>query len=154
MEHAAVQCRLVRVAKEPLDGVYPWARDRPAQHTPGSARQRSRPVAASARARYNELGGQDDVSNARRVRRVRAGDHSATVNAGLARARANGDKLARRRVKPSIEAQIVTLRDEGYGRFGKKLGRNQRRAARFQGGAVILINRTGTPRRVGTAAPT
>jgi DNA invertase Pin-like site-specific DNA recombinase len=44
------------------------------------------------------------------------------VNAGLARARANGDKLGRRRVKPSIEAQIVTLRDEGYGRFGKKLG--------------------------------
>ena len=35
------------------------------------------------------------------------------VNAGLARARANGDKLGRRRVKPSIEAQIVTLRDEG-----------------------------------------
>ena len=44
------------------------------------------------------------------------------VNAGLARARANGVKLGRRRVKPSIEAQIVTLRDEGYGRFGKKLG--------------------------------
>ncbi len=46
------------------------------------------------------------------------------VNAGLARARANGDKLVRRRVKPSIEAQIVALRDEGYGilRFGKKLG--------------------------------
>ncbi len=37
------------------------------------------------------------------------------VNAGLARARANGVKLGRRRVKPSVEAQIVALRDEGYG---------------------------------------
>jgi DNA invertase Pin-like site-specific DNA recombinase len=33
------------------------------------------------------------------------------VNAGLARARANGVKLGRRRVKPSVEAQIVTLKD-------------------------------------------
>jgi DNA invertase Pin-like site-specific DNA recombinase len=45
------------------------------------------------------------------------------VNAGLARARANGVKLGRRRVKPSVEAQIVTLRDKGYGilKIGKKL---------------------------------
>jgi DNA invertase Pin-like site-specific DNA recombinase len=46
------------------------------------------------------------------------------VNAGLARARANGVKLGRRRVKPSVEAQIVALRDKGYGilKIGKKLG--------------------------------
>jgi DNA invertase Pin-like site-specific DNA recombinase len=46
------------------------------------------------------------------------------VNAGLARARANGVKLGRRRVKPSIEAQVVALRDKGYGilKIGKKLG--------------------------------
>jgi DNA invertase Pin-like site-specific DNA recombinase len=46
------------------------------------------------------------------------------VNAGLARARANGVKLGRRRVKPSVEAQIVPLRDKGYGilKIGKKLG--------------------------------
>src|SRR6267142_1506013 len=46
------------------------------------------------------------------------------VNAGLARARANGVKLGRRRVKPSIEAEIVKLRDKGYGilKIGKKLG--------------------------------
>ena len=46
------------------------------------------------------------------------------VNAGLARARANGVKLGRRRVKPSVEAQIVALRDRGYGilKIGKKLG--------------------------------
>jgi DNA invertase Pin-like site-specific DNA recombinase len=37
------------------------------------------------------------------------------VNAGLARARANGVKLGRRRVKQSVEAQIVALRDKGYG---------------------------------------
>src|SRR5258708_5134446 len=46
------------------------------------------------------------------------------VNAGLARARANGVKLGRRRVKPSVEAQIGALRDKGYGilKIGKELG--------------------------------
>ncbi len=46
------------------------------------------------------------------------------VNAGLARARVNGVKLGRRRVKPSVEAQIAALRDKGYGilKIGKKLG--------------------------------
>jgi DNA invertase Pin-like site-specific DNA recombinase len=46
------------------------------------------------------------------------------VNAGLARARANGVKLGRRRVKPSVETQIVALRNKGYGilKIGKKLG--------------------------------
>jgi len=46
------------------------------------------------------------------------------VNAGLARARVNGVKLGRRRVKPSVEAQIVALRDKGYGilKIGRKLG--------------------------------
>jgi DNA invertase Pin-like site-specific DNA recombinase len=45
------------------------------------------------------------------------------VNAGLARARANGMKLGRRRVTPSVEAQIVALRDKGHGilKIGKKL---------------------------------
>src|SRR5438045_5033642 len=37
------------------------------------------------------------------------------VNAGLARARANGVKLGRRRVKASIEARILELRDQGHG---------------------------------------
>ena len=46
------------------------------------------------------------------------------VNAGLARARANGVKLGRRRVKPSIEAYIVKLRAKGLGihKIRKKLG--------------------------------
>ena len=46
------------------------------------------------------------------------------VNAGLARARANGVRLGRRRVKPSVEAQIVELRAKGNGilKIGKKLG--------------------------------
>ena len=46
------------------------------------------------------------------------------VNAGLARARANGTKLGRRRVKPSMEARILELRDAGDGilKIGKKLG--------------------------------
>ena len=45
------------------------------------------------------------------------------VNAGLARARANGVRLGRRRVKPSVEAQIVALRAKGDGilKIGKKL---------------------------------
>jgi DNA invertase Pin-like site-specific DNA recombinase len=46
------------------------------------------------------------------------------VNAGLARARANGVRLGRRRVKPSIEARIRELRDKGDGihKIRKKLG--------------------------------
>jgi DNA invertase Pin-like site-specific DNA recombinase len=46
------------------------------------------------------------------------------VNAGLARARANGTKLGRRRVKPSVEARILELRAKGDGilKIGKKLG--------------------------------
>src|SRR5271169_4171563 len=46
------------------------------------------------------------------------------VNAGLARARANGVKLGRRRVKPSVEARILELRAKGDGilKIGKKLG--------------------------------
>jgi DNA invertase Pin-like site-specific DNA recombinase len=46
------------------------------------------------------------------------------VNAGLARARANSTKLGRRRVKPSIEAQIVALRAKGDGihKIRRKLG--------------------------------
>src|SRR5437868_12734020 len=45
------------------------------------------------------------------------------VNAGLARARANGVKLGRRRVKPSIQARVLELRDKGDGihKIRKKL---------------------------------
>jgi DNA invertase Pin-like site-specific DNA recombinase len=46
------------------------------------------------------------------------------VNAGLARARANGTKLGRRRVPPAIEAQILKLRGRGDGmlKIGRELG--------------------------------
>ena len=46
------------------------------------------------------------------------------VNAGLARARANGTKLGRRPVKPAVEARIRQLRARGDGilKIGKKLG--------------------------------
>jgi DNA invertase Pin-like site-specific DNA recombinase len=46
------------------------------------------------------------------------------VNAGLARARANGVKLGRRRVKPSVEARILELRAKGDGilKIGRKVG--------------------------------
>ena len=46
------------------------------------------------------------------------------VNAGLARARANGIKLGRRPVKPAVEARIRQLRAKGDGilKIGKKLG--------------------------------
>ena len=46
------------------------------------------------------------------------------VNAGLARARANGTKLGRRRVKPAVEARILELRASGDGilKIGRKLG--------------------------------
>jgi DNA invertase Pin-like site-specific DNA recombinase len=46
------------------------------------------------------------------------------VNAGLARARANGTKLGRRPVKPAVEARIRELRAKGDGilKIGRKLG--------------------------------
>src|ERR1700726_3177292 len=46
------------------------------------------------------------------------------VNAGLARARQNGTKLGRRRVKPSVEATIRELRAKGDGilKIGRTLG--------------------------------
>ena len=46
------------------------------------------------------------------------------VNAGLARARANGTKLGRRRVKPAVEARILELKANGDGilKIGRKLG--------------------------------
>src|SRR5450755_1055176 len=46
------------------------------------------------------------------------------VNAGLARARANGTKLGRRPVESSVEAQIRDLRANGDGilKIGRKLG--------------------------------
>ena len=46
------------------------------------------------------------------------------VNAGLARAKANGVTLGRRKVKASVEARILELRANGDGilKIGKKLG--------------------------------
>src|SRR5882672_10202035 len=46
------------------------------------------------------------------------------VNAGLARARANGTKLGRRRVKPTVEAQIRELKAAGMGilKIGRTVG--------------------------------
>jgi DNA invertase Pin-like site-specific DNA recombinase len=46
------------------------------------------------------------------------------VNAGLARARANGTKLGRRRVKPAVEQRILELRAKGDGilKIGRTLG--------------------------------
>jgi DNA invertase Pin-like site-specific DNA recombinase len=46
------------------------------------------------------------------------------INAGLARAKAKGVKLGRRRTKPSVEARIVALRAKGDGihKIRRKLG--------------------------------
>jgi DNA invertase Pin-like site-specific DNA recombinase len=46
------------------------------------------------------------------------------INAGLARARANGIKLGRRPVKPAVEARIRQLRSKGDGilKIGRTLG--------------------------------
>jgi DNA invertase Pin-like site-specific DNA recombinase len=46
------------------------------------------------------------------------------VNAGLARARAKGTKLGRRRVEPAVEARILELKAEGDGilKIRRKLG--------------------------------
>ena len=46
------------------------------------------------------------------------------VNAGLARAKAKGTKLGRRRVDPKVEARILELKASGDGilKIGRKLG--------------------------------
>jgi DNA invertase Pin-like site-specific DNA recombinase len=46
------------------------------------------------------------------------------VNAGLARARAKGTKLGRRRTDAAVEARILELKAEGDGilKIGRKLG--------------------------------
>src|SRR3979490_928012 len=46
------------------------------------------------------------------------------VNAGLARAKAKGTKLGRRRVEPAVEARILELKASGDGilKIGRKLG--------------------------------
>src|ERR1700704_6155587 len=46
------------------------------------------------------------------------------VNAGLARAKAHGTKLGRRRVEPAVEARILELEASGDGilKIGRKLG--------------------------------
>ena len=46
------------------------------------------------------------------------------VCAGLARARANGAKLGRRRVKPEVEKRILNLRKGGMGilKIGREVG--------------------------------
>ncbi len=46
------------------------------------------------------------------------------INAGLARAKANGTQLGRRRVEPAVEARIRGLRANGDGilKIGRKLG--------------------------------
>ena len=46
------------------------------------------------------------------------------VNAGLARARAKGTKLGRRRVEPAVEARILELKAKGNGilKIGRELG--------------------------------
>jgi DNA invertase Pin-like site-specific DNA recombinase len=46
------------------------------------------------------------------------------VNAGLARARANGTRLGRRPVKPAVEVRIRQLRAKGHGilKIGRELG--------------------------------
>jgi DNA invertase Pin-like site-specific DNA recombinase len=57
------------------------------------------------------------------IRRVRARDHE-RINAGLARAKANGTKLGRRRTEPAAEARILELKARGEGmlKIGRKLG--------------------------------
>jgi DNA invertase Pin-like site-specific DNA recombinase len=46
------------------------------------------------------------------------------VNPGLARARANGTKLGRRRIAPAVEAQILEMKASGDGilKIGRSLG--------------------------------
>src|SRR6476646_9438194 len=62
------------------------------------------------------------------------------VNAGLARAKANGTKLGRRRVAPGVEAQILELRERRrHPQDRPKAGdRDERGAARIQRGSGVF----------------
>jgi len=64
------------------------------------------------------------------------------VNAGLARARANGTKLGRRRVEPAIEARILELK--GKGKSMLKIGRQASRLVSFS----KINGRLRAPRRL------
>jgi len=97
MEHAAVQSPFGEGGEEPLDGVYAWARDRPAQHTQALQdkgvglllhQQGLGTTSSAGKAMFQMLGVFAEFEQG--IIRQR-------VNAGLARARANGDKLGRRR---------------------------------------------------------
>jgi DNA invertase Pin-like site-specific DNA recombinase len=59
------------------------------------------------------------------------------VNAGLARARARGVQLGRRRVKPEIEARILELNAKGIGKvkIGRTVGVGTSVVQRVIGGA-------------------
>jgi DNA invertase Pin-like site-specific DNA recombinase len=65
------------------------------------------------------------------------------VNAGLARARANGIKLGRRPVKPAVEARIRQLRAKGDGilKIGRTLGRRYkcRATGRWRKAIAVVI---------------
>ena len=62
------------------------------------------------------------------------------VNAGLARARANGTKLGRRRVEPAVEARILELKADGHGilKIGRKLGIGTSVVQRFRARASAI----------------
>jgi DNA invertase Pin-like site-specific DNA recombinase len=77
------------------------------------------------------------------------------VNAGLARARANGTKLGRRPVKPAVEARIRRLRAKGMGilKIGRTLGIGTSVVQRVVGdGSHSPIQGTTGP-RYGVVAP-
>jgi hypothetical protein len=94
-----------------------------ARHPPRPTGKGRRSVPSSARSRYFNHRRQGDVSLGVFAEFER-GIIRERVNAGLARARANGTKLGRRRVDPAVEARILELKSGGDGilRIGRKLG--------------------------------
>jgi DNA invertase Pin-like site-specific DNA recombinase len=87
----------------------------------GDARRRLRSLPAPARRRYHHAAGRALFQMLGVFAEFERGIIRERVNAGLARAKENGIKLGRRKVRPAVEDRILSLRKTGMGML--KIGR-------------------------------
>ena len=68
--------------------------------------------------------GRDDVPDARRVRRVRAGQHQGKGECRVCAGQGEGNKAGTAQMRPSVEARIRELKAEGMGilKIGRTVG--------------------------------
>jgi hypothetical protein len=95
----------------------------PSRTTPGAPGTEMRPLSASTGDRYHDAVRPRDVSDVRRVCRVRARNDRARQCRACA-AREKGVRFGRKPVKPAIENRIRELRAQGIGilKIGRTVG--------------------------------